>query len=46
MFRKTVQPLDVLLAALAAATPGAAILYWLALCRSGSCSASPICSPP
>jgi hypothetical protein len=31
MFRKTVQPLDLLLAVLAAATPGAAILYWLAL---------------
>ena len=30
MFRKTVQPLDVLLAVLAAATPGAAIFYWLA----------------
>ena len=30
MFRKTVQPLDLLLAVLAAATPGAAILYWLA----------------
>jgi hypothetical protein len=31
MFNKTVQPLDLLLAVLAAATPGAAILYWLAL---------------
>ena len=31
MFRKTVHPLDLLLAVLAAATPGAAILYWLAL---------------
>ena len=31
MFKKTVQPLDLLLAVLAAATPGAAILYWLAI---------------
>jgi hypothetical protein len=31
MFRKTVHPLDLLLAVLAAATPGAAILYWLAI---------------
>jgi hypothetical protein len=30
MFRKTVQPLDLLLWVLAAATPGAAIFYWLA----------------
>ena len=30
MFKKTVQPLDLLLAVLAAATPGAAIFYWLA----------------
>ena len=30
MFRKTVQPLDLLLALLAAIVPGAAILYWLA----------------
>ena len=30
MFKKTVHPLDLLLAVLAAATPGAAILYWLA----------------
>jgi len=30
MFNKTVHPLDLLLAVLAAATPGAAILYWLA----------------
>jgi len=33
MFRKKVHPLDLLLAVLAAATPGAAIFYWLA--RSG-----------
>jgi hypothetical protein len=31
MFRKTVHPLDLLLAVLAAALPGAAILYWLAI---------------
>ena len=31
MFRKTVHPLDLLLAVLAAATPGAAILYYLAI---------------
>jgi len=30
MFRKTVHPLDLLLAVLAAAVPGAAIFYWLA----------------
>jgi hypothetical protein len=30
MFKKTVHPLDLLLAVLAAATPGAAIFYWLA----------------
>ena len=30
MFRKTVQPLDLLLWVLVAVTPGAAILYWLA----------------
>jgi hypothetical protein len=30
MFRKTVQPLDLLLCVLAAATPGTAIFYWLA----------------
>jgi hypothetical protein len=30
MFRKTVQPLDLLLAVLAAIVPGAAIFYWLA----------------
>jgi hypothetical protein len=30
MFRKTVQPLDLLLAVLAAALPGSAVLYWLA----------------
>jgi hypothetical protein len=30
MFRKAVGPLDLLLAVLAAATPGAAIFYWLA----------------
>lgn len=30
MFKKTVQPLDLLLAVLAAAAPGAAIFYWLA----------------
>ena len=30
MFNKTVHPLDLLLAVLAAATPGAAIFYWLA----------------
>jgi hypothetical protein len=31
MFRKTVNPLDLLLAVLAAAVPGAAIFYWLAI---------------
>ena len=31
MFRKTVHPLDLLLAVLAAVTPGAAIFYWLAI---------------
>ena len=30
MFRRTVHPLDLLLAVLAAVTPGAAIFYWLA----------------
>ena len=30
MFQKSVHPLDLLLAVLAAATPGGAILYWLA----------------
>jgi hypothetical protein len=30
MFEKKVHPLDLLLAVLAAATPGAAIFYWLA----------------
>ena len=30
MFKKTIQPLDLLLAVLAAVTPGAAIFYWLA----------------
>ena len=30
MFKKTVQPLDLLLAVLAAVVPGAAIFYWLA----------------
>ena len=30
MFLKTVHPLDLLLAVLAAAMPGAAIFYWLA----------------
>jgi hypothetical protein len=30
MFRKIVHPLDLVLAVLAAAVPGAAILYWLA----------------
>jgi hypothetical protein len=33
MFRKTVHPLDLLLAVLAAVMPGAAIFYWLALTR-------------
>ena len=33
MFQKSVHPLDLLLVVLAAATPGGAILYWLA--RSG-----------
>jgi hypothetical protein len=31
MFRKTVHPLDILLAVLAAIIPGAAIFYWFAL---------------
>ena len=31
MFKKTVHPLDLLLAVLLAATPGGAILYWLAI---------------
>lgn len=31
MFRKTVHPLDLLLAVLAAIVPGAAIFYWLAM---------------
>jgi hypothetical protein len=31
MFRKSVHPLDLLLAVLLAATPGGAILYWLAM---------------
>jgi len=31
MFRKTIHPLDLLLAVLAAVTPGAAIFYWLAM---------------
>jgi len=31
MFRKTIHPLDLLLAVLAAVTPGAAIFYWLAI---------------
>ena len=30
MFRKTVHPLDLVLAVLAAVVPGAAIFYWLA----------------
>ena len=30
MFRKTVHPLDLVLAVLAASMPGAAIFYWLA----------------
>ena len=30
MFRKTIHPLDLLLAVLAAIAPGAAIFYWLA----------------
>ena len=30
MFEKKIHPLDLLLAVLAAATPGAAIFYWLA----------------
>ena len=33
MFNKTVHPLDLLLAVLAAAVPGAAIFYWLTLTR-------------
>ena len=33
MFRKTVHPLDLLLAVLAALMPGAAIFYWFALTR-------------
>ena len=47
MFRKTVHPLDLLLAVLAAATPGAAIFYWLASrggCRSISCPGLRTCS--
>ncbi len=31
MFRKTIHPLDLLLAVLAAVTPGAAIFYWLGI---------------
>jgi hypothetical protein len=31
MFKKSVHPLDLLLAVLLAATPGGAILYWLAI---------------
>ena len=31
MFKKSVHPLDLLLAVLLAATPGGAILYWLAM---------------
>jgi len=31
MFRKSIHPLDLLLAVLAAATPGGAIFYWLAI---------------
>ncbi len=31
MFRKRVEPLDLLLAVLAAIVPGAAIFYWLAI---------------
>jgi hypothetical protein len=31
MFQKSVHPLDLLLAVLAAALPGGAILYWLAI---------------
>ena len=31
MFKKTIHPLDLLLAVLAAALPGAAIFYWLAM---------------
>jgi hypothetical protein len=31
MFNKNIHPLDLLLAVLAAALPGAAILYWLAM---------------
>jgi hypothetical protein len=31
MFRKTVHPLDLVLAVLAAIVPGAAIFYWLAV---------------
>ena len=31
MFRKTVHPLDLVLAVLAAIVPGAAVFYWLAL---------------
>lgn len=33
MFRKTVHPLDLLLAVLAAVVPGAAVWYWLTLTR-------------
>jgi len=31
MFNKSIHPLDLLLAVLLAATPGGAILYWLAI---------------
>ena len=31
MFRKNVQPLDLVLAVLAAIVPGAALFYWLAI---------------
>jgi|GEM_PF-2168249 len=31
MFKKNVHPLDLLLAVLAAVTPGAAVFYWLAM---------------
>jgi len=31
MFKKNIHPLDLLLAVLAAALPGAAIFYWLAM---------------
>ena len=33
MFTKTVHPLDLLLAVLAASMPGAAIWYWMAVTR-------------